>query len=157
MVEAGASEVTEDVMVEALMFGHNEIKKLCRLQKEMYLKMGIAKREVVKPELDQPMLAEIESRVTDALRDALDTTKHEKLESYALVDKLKEESVAAYPEDDPDKRKMAGKIFTHLKGRSSARHPEPAPSTRRPPVPPSAPSDPRLIGFRALWFGQFTR
>src|SRR5258705_6575012 len=93
MVEAGASEVAEDVMVEALMFGHNEIKKLCRLQKEMYQKLGIAKREVVKPELDQPMLAEIEARMTDSLRDALDTTKHAKLESYALVDKLKEETV----------------------------------------------------------------
>src|SRR5512147_2295553 len=46
MVEAGASEVTEDVMVEALLFGHNEIKKLCRLQKDMYQKLGITKREV---------------------------------------------------------------------------------------------------------------
>jgi polyribonucleotide nucleotidyltransferase len=110
-----ASEVAEDVMVEALLFGHNEIKKLCRLQKEMYQKLGITKREVVKPELDQLMLAEIEGRVTDGLRDALDTTKHGKLESYALVDKLKEETVAACPEAEPEKRTMAGKIFNHLK------------------------------------------
>jgi polyribonucleotide nucleotidyltransferase len=115
MVEAGASEVTEDVMVEALLFGHNEIKKLCRLQRDMYLKLGIAKREVVKPELDQPMLSEIEGRVTDGLRDALDTTKHGKLESYSLVDKLKEETVSAYPEEEPERRKIAGKIFDHLK------------------------------------------
>ena len=60
MVEAGAREVPEDVMVEALLFGHNEIKKLCRLQKDMYQKLGITKREVVKPELDQPMMSEIE-------------------------------------------------------------------------------------------------
>jgi polyribonucleotide nucleotidyltransferase len=115
MVEAGANEVAEDVMVEALMFGHNEIKKLCRLQREMHQKLGITKREVVKPELDQPMTAEIEARITEPLRDALDTGKRGKLESYALVDKLKEETVAAYPEEDPDKRKMAGKIFNHLK------------------------------------------
>jgi polyribonucleotide nucleotidyltransferase len=115
MVEAGASEVAEDVMVEALMFGHNEIKKLCRLQKDMYQKLGISKREVIKPELNEPMLAEIESKITDALRDSLDTTKHGKLESYALVDKLKEETVAGYPEDDPTQRTMAGKIFNHLK------------------------------------------
>ena len=115
MVEAGASEVIEDVMVEALVFGHNEIKKLCRLQKEMYQKLGVTKREVVKPELDPAMLSEIEAKITDALRDALDTTKHGKLGSYATVDKLKEETVAAYPEEDPDKRMMAGKIFNHLK------------------------------------------
>src|SRR5215813_13890076 len=44
MVEAGASELPEDAMAEPLRFGHNEIKKLCRLQKEMYQKLGISKR-----------------------------------------------------------------------------------------------------------------
>ena len=115
MVEAGASEVPEDVMVEALLFGHNEIKKLCRLQKDMYQKLGITKREVVKPELDPTLLAEIEGRITDNLRDSLDTAKHGKLESYSLVDKLKEETVLSYPEEDPERRKTAGKIFDHLK------------------------------------------
>ena len=115
MVEAGAKEVGEDVMVEALMFGHNEIKKLCRLQKEMRQKLGVTKREVVKPELDQAMLSEIEGRVTDSLRDALDTTKRDKIQSYALVDKLKEETVASYPVEEAEKRLMAKKIFDHLK------------------------------------------
>ncbi|HWO02298.1 MAG TPA: polyribonucleotide nucleotidyltransferase [Blastocatellia bacterium] len=115
MVEAGAKEVAEEVMVEALMFGHNEIKKLCRLQKEMRQKLGVTKREVVKPELDQAMLSEIEARVTDSLRDALDTTKRDKIESYAQVDKIKAETVEAYPEEEPDKRAMAKKVFDHLK------------------------------------------
>jgi polyribonucleotide nucleotidyltransferase len=115
MVEAGAKEVAENVMVEALMFGHNEIKKLCRLQKEMRQKLGVTKREVVKPELDQAMLSEIEGRITDSLRDALDTTKRDKLESHALVDKLKEETVASYPVEEADKRVLAKKIFDHLK------------------------------------------
>ncbi|HEY3135682.1 MAG TPA: polyribonucleotide nucleotidyltransferase [Blastocatellia bacterium] len=115
MVEAGANEVSEDVMVEALMFGHTEIKKLCRLQREIYQKLGITKREVVKPQLDEAMMAEIEARIADQLRDALDTGKRGKLESYALVDKLKEETIAAYPEEEPDKRATAGEIFDHLK------------------------------------------
>jgi polyribonucleotide nucleotidyltransferase len=115
MVEAGASEVPEDVIVEALMFGHNEIKKLCRLQREMYTKLQVAKREVVKPELNPEMMAEIEGRITEDLRDALDAAKHGKLESYAMVDQLKEKTVAAYPEEEPEKRRMAGVIFDHLK------------------------------------------
>ncbi|HEU4391439.1 MAG TPA: polyribonucleotide nucleotidyltransferase, partial [Blastocatellia bacterium] len=88
MVEAGGKEVTEEVAVEALMFGHNEIKKLCRLQKDMFQKLGIKKRDVTKPEQDHEMVTGIESRFTDQLRDALDTSKHGKLESYQLVDKL---------------------------------------------------------------------
>lgn len=115
MVEAGAKEIAEDVVVEALMFGHNEIKKLCRLQKDMYEKLGIKKREVVKPELNQELVAEIEAKITEDLRDALDTAKHGKLESYKLVDELKEKTVSGYPEDDPEKRKEAGTIFNHLK------------------------------------------
>ena len=115
MVEAGAKEIPEEVIVEALMFGHNEIKKLCRLQKQMGEKLGVTRRAVLKPELDQEMLADIEGRITEELRDCLDTAKHGKLESYTLIDQLKEKTVSAHPEDEPDKRKMAGAIFDTLK------------------------------------------
>src|ERR1051326_6786081 len=47
MVEAGAKEVSEGIVVEALMFGHNEIKKLCALQRELRDAVGQPKREVV--------------------------------------------------------------------------------------------------------------
>jgi polyribonucleotide nucleotidyltransferase len=115
MVESGAKEVSEEVMVEALMFGHNEIKKLVRLQKEMYQKLGVTKRAIVAPEFEAAMVDDISGRITDDLRDALDTGKHGKLESYAKVDALKESVVSAYPEEEADKRKMAKKIFDHLK------------------------------------------
>jgi polyribonucleotide nucleotidyltransferase len=115
MVEAGAQEISEEVMVEALMFGHNEIKKLCRLQKEMYQKLGVTKRETAAPALDEEMTNDIAARITEDLRDALDTGKHGKLESYAKVDALKASVVEGYPEEDADKRKMAKTIFDHLK------------------------------------------
>ena len=105
MVEAGASEISEEVMVEALMFGHNEIKKLCRLQKAMGAKLNIARREVVKKEFDQDLVDSMAASITEELRDALDAGKHGKLESYALVDALKEKTVSAYPEEEVDKRK----------------------------------------------------
>jgi polyribonucleotide nucleotidyltransferase len=81
----------------------------------MYQKLGVTKREVVKPEIDPEIMAEIEARVTDDLRDALDTSKYPKIESYKLVDKLKEATVAQYPETEPEKRKQAATAFDNLK------------------------------------------
>jgi polyribonucleotide nucleotidyltransferase len=117
MVEAGAQEVSEQVMVEALMFGHNEIKKLCQLQRAMGEKLGITKREFITPAINEELLAEIAAKYTDGLRDALDVTKYGKLESYAKIDELHAACEADYPEDDPAKRKEAGKLFDTLKER----------------------------------------
>jgi polyribonucleotide nucleotidyltransferase len=115
MVEAGASEVSEAIMVEALMLAHKEINRLCRWQKELYKALGIEKRAVEPPALNQEMLSEVERNYADRLRAALDTSGQEKRASYAAVDALKKEVVESYPEDDSEKRQMAKKIFDHLK------------------------------------------
>ena len=59
MVEAGANEVSEEIMVEALMVAHKEINRLCRWQKELYKALEIQKREVTPVELDAEMEREI--------------------------------------------------------------------------------------------------
>ena len=115
MVEAGAEEVSEEIMVEALMLAHKEINRLCRWQKELYKALEIQKREVVAPVLNEEMLGEIERNYTDRLRASLDTTKQDKIASYAGVDALKKEVVESYPDDQPEQRLMAKKIFDHLK------------------------------------------
>src|SRR3954470_11118622 len=115
MVEAGATEVSEEIMVEALMLAHKEINRLCRWQKELYKALEIQKRAVEAPALNEEMLGEIERNYTDRLRSALDTTSQEKRASYAAVDALKKEVVESYPEDQPEKRLMAKKIFDHHK------------------------------------------
>jgi polyribonucleotide nucleotidyltransferase len=115
MVEAGASEVSEEIMVEALMLAHKEINRLCRWQKELYKALDIQKREVVAPELNEEMLGEIQRNYADRLRAAMDTTNQEKRDSYAAVDALKKEVVEGYPEDEPGKRQMAKKLFDHIK------------------------------------------
>ena len=115
MVEAGASEVSEEIMVEALMFAHKEINRLCRWQRELYKALDIQKREVVPPALNEEMLGEIERNYSERLRSALDTTQQEKRASYAAVDALKKEVVESYPEDQLEQRQMAKKIFDHLK------------------------------------------
>ena len=115
MVEAGASEVSEEIMVEALMLAHKEINRLCRWQKELYKALDIQKREVVAPVLNEEMLGEIQRNYGERLRAAMDTTNQEKRDSYASVDALKKEVVEGYPEDEPDKRQMAKKVFDNLK------------------------------------------
>ena len=115
MVEAGAAEVSEEIMVEALMLAHKEINRLCRWQKELYKALDVQKREVVAPSLNEEMLGEIERNYSERLRASLDTTQQEKRASYAAVDALKKEVVESYPEDQPEQRQMAKKIFDHLK------------------------------------------
>ena len=115
MVEAGAQEVSEEIMVEALMLAHKEINRLCRWQKELYKALDIQKREVVAPQLNEEMIGELERNYGDKLRAALDTTQQDKIASYAMVDALKKEVVGGYPEDNAEQRGMAKKIFDHLK------------------------------------------
>src|ERR1700694_2327723 len=102
MVEAGASEVSEEIMVEAMMLAHKEINRLCRWQKELYKALEIQKREVIPPVLDEGMLAEMQTNYGERLRTSLDTTEQDKLDSYAAVDALKKEAVESYPADPPD-------------------------------------------------------
>ena len=115
MVEAGAEEVSEEIMVEALMLAHKEINRLCRWQNELYKALEIQKREVAPPELNEEMLGEIQRNYSERLRAALDTTNQEKRSSYSAVDALKKEVVESYPEDQPALRQMAKTIFDHLK------------------------------------------
>ncbi len=115
MVEAGAKEVSEEIMVEALMLAHKEINRLCRWQKELYKALGVEKRPVEPVALNEEMLGEIQRNYGERLRAALDTTHQSKRASYAAVDALKAEVVESYPEDQAEKRAMAKKCFDHLK------------------------------------------
>src|SRR5882724_2991457 len=115
MVEAGATIVSEEVLVEALMFGHGEIKKLCRWQREIAAKMGITKREVVKKEFDAEMVTQIETKFLEDLREALNVSNKSKLESYSAIDGLKAQAIGLYPEEETAKRADAAKIFSTMK------------------------------------------
>lgn len=115
MVEAEANEVAENIMLEAMMLAHKEIKRLCLWQKELGKALGITKREFVPAAIDETALAEVEKNFGDRLRKALDTTGTDKLTSYAAIDALKKEVIESYPEDDAAKRQNAGKAFSHLK------------------------------------------
>lgn len=116
MVEAEANEVEESIMIEAMLLAHKEIKRLCMWQKELYKALEIEKREAQPDAIDEKLFAEVAKKFSGKMREALDTTgERDKLESYAAVDALKKEVVESYPEDDSEKRTMAGKVFGALK------------------------------------------
>jgi polyribonucleotide nucleotidyltransferase len=115
MVECEAQEVNETIMVEALMLAHREIKRLCLWQKELGKALDIKKRDFEAPTLDPDIMAEVEKNFSDKLRKALDSTGREKIEVYAGIDALKKEVMESYPDDEPAKRSMAGRVFGQLK------------------------------------------
>jgi polyribonucleotide nucleotidyltransferase len=115
MVEAASNEVSEDIMVEALMLAHKEINRLCRWQKELGKVYDVEKREYQPPVLDETIQAAIAEKFSEPLREALDTLNKTKQESYAAVDALKKEAIELYSEEEPEKRSMSGKVFSALK------------------------------------------
>jgi polyribonucleotide nucleotidyltransferase len=115
MVEAGAKEVSEEVMIEALMFAHGEIKKLCQLQRSMGEALGIQKREFTPKPLNEEMLKQIAEQYSGEMREALSVQNKTKIESYTAIAELKKKVVEGYPEDQPEVRAVAGELFDHLK------------------------------------------
>jgi polyribonucleotide nucleotidyltransferase len=115
MVEAGAKEVSEEVMLEALMFAHGEIKKLCQLQRTMGEKLGIKKREFTPKPVNETLLREIAEKYSGEMREALSVQNKTKIESYTAIDELKKRVAEGYPEDQPEVRAEAGELFDKLK------------------------------------------
>ncbi len=117
MVEAGAKEVPERVIIEAMVVAHQEIKRLCAWQKELGERLPIAKRAVEAPVLDDDLVQHIERAYGDRLREALDVRDKTKRQSSEAIRLLKQEVVESYPEEEPEKRLMAARAFDHLKER----------------------------------------
>ena len=101
MVEAGAKEVSEEDMLEALMFGHEAVKELCEFQEEIIKEIGEEKMEYEHIELDDDLVNEITKLASDKLDKAMRI--REKLEKYAAIDAVKEEIVSKYEEENKEK------------------------------------------------------
>ncbi len=103
MVEAGAKEVPEDVIVDALEFAHEEIKKIARKIKEFASVYGKEKIEVTPLEIEESMLEEAKKELEPKIEEILLKAKDKK-EREALLDELKEEFVGKFiPEGEEDK------------------------------------------------------
>ena len=115
MVEAGALEVSEDTVADALDFAHTQIKRIITAIRELHAKINPRKVVVAPLPFDNALYAQIEKQYGGRLHDALDTAKHPKKESYHLVDSLKDEILAAIPEEEEEKRKLAVRAFERLR------------------------------------------
>ena len=96
MVEAGAREVSEQDMLDALMFGHEAIKELIGFEEEIIKEIGVEKMEYPKLEIDDNLKQEVD----EFCRDRIDTSLRikDKLEKYAAIDKIKEDLTNKYKE-----------------------------------------------------------
>src|ERR1039457_6371833 len=118
MIESGAKEETEEVILGAIEFAHTEIKKIVAAIEDLVSKAGKAKRAFTAPEFDEAYYGELKSKVGDRLKDALDTKTHGKTESYALIKQIKDELAAAVPADDPNAKKKLATYYEHLRERT---------------------------------------
>src|SRR6201984_3933088 len=89
MVESGALEVSEETVVEALEFGHTQVKKIVAAIKDLYVQLKLKKVDVAPWPFDQSIYDSIKKTYGAELQDALATEKHPKKESYNLIDELK--------------------------------------------------------------------
>ena len=103
MVESSAKEVSEDIMLEALMKGHEAIKKLIKFQEKIIDEVGDEKMEYEKLVIEKELRTEVESLVTKDLDKALRIK--DKLKKYNTIDEIKEEVIGRYTNLYEDKLK----------------------------------------------------
>jgi polyribonucleotide nucleotidyltransferase len=105
MVEAGASEISEAEILDALDIAHDNIKKLCALQRDLAEKVGKEKIEVAVPQVDEKLLEEIKSSHGTALDEATQT--EEKLARQDAIKAVEEQVLEQYAPDAEDKERRA--------------------------------------------------
>ncbi len=121
MVEAGAKEVSEADMLDALMFGHEAIKKLVSFQLEIIEEIGLEKMDYLKLEVSEDFYKEIEKQIKDDLDVALrikdKKTKYERIDEIKenIINKYKEENEEIKPEELKELLAKVEKVFEEVK------------------------------------------
>ena len=113
MVEAGAKEVNEDDMLEALMFGHEQIKKLCAFEEEIIKAVGKEKREIPLYTVDAELDKKVRSNFEQPIREAVSIK--EKLERYGKIDELTQQAVDQIAAEDYPTEKAQNEAIKQTK------------------------------------------
>ena len=112
MVESSSKEVTEEEMLEAIMFGHEAIKELCLFQEKIAAKVGKEKKEIelytIPEELRNEVYAVAKDRLINAVR------IKEKLERYGAIDDINAEVLASYENKEYESDKAKAKTLKQV-------------------------------------------
>ena len=100
MVESSAKQVSEDIMLEALMFGHDAVKELIAFQEEIVAEIGEEKMEYETLVPEQEIIDRVKDLATEKMDKALRIK--DKLEKYAAIDAVKEEILELYKSENED-------------------------------------------------------
>lgn len=100
MVEAGADEVPEETMLEAIMFGHDEIKRLIAFQEEIVAAVGKEKSEIKLYEIDEELSEKVKALAEQDLLKAIQV--HEKHAREDAINEVKNTVVAKFEDDEHD-------------------------------------------------------
>ncbi|MGL4818812.1 MAG: polyribonucleotide nucleotidyltransferase [Bacilli bacterium] len=100
MVEAGAKQVPEEVMLEAIMYGHDEIKRIIEWQETIVAEIGKEKMEITLFELDETIKADVKSRCEEKLLAAVRVV--EKKAREAAISEVMNEVIASFEEEEAD-------------------------------------------------------
>jgi polyribonucleotide nucleotidyltransferase len=114
MVEAAAQQVSEATILDAIHYAHEQIRKIVAAEKELFARLRIKKREFTPPVRDEALSKEVAQKVGERLHEAMDTSKHAKLESHRKIVELRKELIESYPEEDDAKRQEVKHYFGAL-------------------------------------------
>ena len=112
MVEAGANEVPEETLLEAIMYGHEEVKRIVAFIEDIVSKVGKEKMEVELAQINPELEREVREYATSRLIDAILTP--EKLERNANIDRVKEETLEYFAEKYPESEAEISEVLYNI-------------------------------------------
>ena len=112
MVEAGANQLPEDIILDCIFKGHDELQKIIKAQHELFRERGLSKPEWQAPERDVELYEKIKSEIRTDLAGALHTPA--KFERSDAVSAVKNAYLSSIPEDEEDRRKVAKTLMHDL-------------------------------------------
>lgn len=115
MVEAGAKELSEDEMLEAILFAHEEIKRICAFISDIQAEIGEEKQVIAPEEHDEDFDAKVTETVKERVEWSLDT--FDRYERETRQEQIKQEAFEAFGEEDPEKTNASMQLFTILQSR----------------------------------------
>lgn len=112
MVEAGANEVKEDIMLKAIMFGHEEIKRLVEFQEKIVQAVGKEKAAVTLFDFDEELAAKVETQAAEKLNEAIKV--EEKRAREEAIDHVTDEIKALYEDEEEEIYNQVGSILDQM-------------------------------------------